>query len=44
MIADFLSGIVVIVALGVMMIPVGLGLLWIAESAEVAILGRMNRR
>ena len=44
MIAGFLSGIVVIVALGVMMIPVGLGLLWLAEQAEGAILDRLNRR
>ena len=44
MIADFLSGIVVITSLGVMMIPVGLGLLWLAEQAEGAILDRMNRR
>ena len=44
MIAGFLSGIIVIVSLGLIMIPVGLGLLWLAEQAEGAILDRLNRR
>ena len=44
MIAGFVGGIVTIVSLGLIMIPVTLGLIWIAERAEGALLDRMNRR
>jgi len=44
MIGDLFAGVVVVVSLGVFMIPVTLGLIWLAEAAEDAILLRMDRR